>query len=249
MHPKVAIGHMQDKNYTAAGQLAFELKQPGRLLAVVSKACEAGPTKAQHTLTQLVVELSQEELKLCVVKMQSESAIGHMQDKDYTAAAQLAFELKQPGRLLAVVSKACEAGPAKAQQSLTQLVGELTQEELKLCVEYIRDWNINSRHCNVAQAMLKAVLVRHPPQVSFRLSILWQLHLLRPKMLCYLCSSLSLLCYVPMETINSQRAGALSIGKACESLLSSLHLWAWAKMAKAWMWKVLCPLPSCRLVP
>lgn len=88
-----------------------------------------------------------------------------LQDKDYTAAAQLAFELKQPGRLLAVVSKACEAGPTKAQQILTHLVGELAQEELKLCVEYIRDWNTNSRHCNVAQVMLQAVLIRHPPQV------------------------------------------------------------------------------------
>ncbi len=88
-----------------------------------------------------------------------------MQDKDYTAAAQLAFELKQPGRLLAVVNKACEGGPVKAQQILTKLVGELTEGELKLCLEYIRDWNTNSRHCSVAQAMLQAILVKHQPQV------------------------------------------------------------------------------------
>lgn len=88
------------------------------------------------------------------------------QDKDYTAAAQLAFELKQPGRLLAVVNKACEAGPTKAHPILTNLVGELSEEELKLCLEYIRDWNTNSRHCSVAQAMLQAILVKHQPQVK-----------------------------------------------------------------------------------
>lgn len=88
-----------------------------------------------------------------------------MQDKDFSAAAQLAFELRQPGRLLAVVSKACEQGSAKAQGILGRLVGQLSQEELKLCMEYIRDWNTNSRHCSVAQAVLQAILVSHPPQV------------------------------------------------------------------------------------
>lgn len=66
-----------------------------------------------------------------------------------------------------MVNKACEAGPAKAQHILTKLVGELTEEELKLCLEYIRDWNTNSRHCSVAQAMLQAILVKHQPQVCF----------------------------------------------------------------------------------
>ena len=126
-----------------------------------------------------------------MVKTQSNNTVGHMQDKDYTAAAQLAFELKQPGRLLAVVSKACEAGPTKAQDILTQLVGELTQEELKLCVEYIRDWNTNSRHCNVAQAMLQAVLIRHPPQVSLTCYSI-AIYPLRQKMLCCQSSPLPL---------------------------------------------------------
>lgn len=80
-------------------------------------------------------------------------------------AAHLAFELKQPGRLLAVVNKACEVGPTKAHHILTQLVGQRSDEELKLCLEYLRDWNTNSRHCAVAQAMLQAILVKHPPQV------------------------------------------------------------------------------------
>ncbi|KAL3146439.1 hypothetical protein ABBQ32_003118 [Trebouxia sp. C0010 RCD-2024] len=92
-----------------------------------------------------------------------------LQDKDFTAAAQLAFELKQPGRLLAVVNMACQAGPTKAHHILTHLVGQLSEEELKLCLEYLRDWNTNSRHCAVAQAMLQAILVKHRPQVLLKI--------------------------------------------------------------------------------
>ena len=113
------------------------------------------------------------------------------QDKDYTAAAQLAFELKQPGRLLAVVNKACEAGPAKAHQILANLVGNLSEEELKLCLEYIRDWNTNSRHCSVAQAMLQAILVKHQPQVQGCAVLLNSLeHLMQPS-----CPTFCLWCF------------------------------------------------------
>ena len=99
---------------------------------------------------------------LCNVKP---AGHGVLQDKDYAAAAQLAFELKQPGRLLAVVQKAYEAGPAKAHHILAALVKGLDQEQLKLSLEYIRDWNTNSRHCSAAQAMLQAILVQHQPEV------------------------------------------------------------------------------------
>ncbi|KAL0037148.1 hypothetical protein WJX79_002653 [Trebouxia sp. C0005] len=108
-----------------------------------------------------------EEQEVTLLKQQRLS--NALQDKDYTAAAQLAFELKQPGRLLAVVNKACEAGPAKAHHILINLVGNLSSEELKLCLEYIRDWNTNSRHCSVAQAMLQAILVKHQPQTLLKI--------------------------------------------------------------------------------
>ena len=114
-----------------------------------------------------------------------------VQDKDYTAAAQLAFELKQPGRLLAVVNKACEAGPAKAHHILTKLVGDLSEEELKLCLEYIRDWNSNSRHCSVAQAMLQAILVKHRPQVKgYAVQLDSLQHLMQP-----ICPTYCLWCF------------------------------------------------------
>lgn len=94
-----------------------------------------------------------------------QNVVSTLQDKDYAAAAALAFEVKQPGRLLAVVHKAYEAGPAQAHLILASLVKQFDQEQLKLCLEYIRDWNTNSRHCNAAQATLQALLVQHQPEV------------------------------------------------------------------------------------
>jgi len=44
-------------------------------------------------------------------------------------------------------------------------VAGFSAEQLKAALEYCRDWNTNSRTCHVAQAMLQAILVRHPPRV------------------------------------------------------------------------------------
>lgn len=39
------------------------------------------------------------------------------------------------------------------------------REQLKAALEYIREWNTNSRLCHAAQALLAAILRRHSPQV------------------------------------------------------------------------------------
>ena len=132
---------LQNKDYTVAGLTVPVAPRDLQLQVCLQTDCQAPSVK-----------------QLVLLKR-------YLQDKDYTAAAQLAFELKQPGRLLAVVNKACEVGPAKAHHILTKLVSGLSEDELKLCLEYIREWNTNSRHCAVAQAMLQAMLVKHQPQV------------------------------------------------------------------------------------
>ncbi len=50
---------------------------------------------------------------------------------------------------------------------LLDLVAGFSAEQLKAALEYCRDWNTNSRTCHVAQAMLQAILVRHPPRVRW----------------------------------------------------------------------------------
>lgn len=63
--------------------------------------------------------------------------------------------------------RATSTGPAPL---LLDLVAGFSAEQLKAALEYCRDWNTNSRTCHVAQAMLQAILVRHPPRVRRPLS-------------------------------------------------------------------------------
>lgn len=86
------------------------------------------------------------------------------QAEDFAAAAALAFELRQARRLLAVVDTALERGQAGAAEILGGLVAPLGPEQLRLCLEFCREWNTHSRHCHAAQATLQAVLRHHPPQ-------------------------------------------------------------------------------------
>ncbi len=88
-----------------------------------------------------------------------------VQDQDFQAAAELAFELGHAGRLLAVVESALSQGADSAQAILGALVRGLSPEQLKQCLEYARDWNTNSRRCHAAQALLQAVITEHTAEV------------------------------------------------------------------------------------
>jgi U3 small nucleolar RNA-associated protein 13 len=88
-----------------------------------------------------------------------------VQDQDFQAAAELAFELGHSGRLVAVVELALSQGADSAQTILGGVVRGLSPEKLKQCLEYARDWNTNSRRCHAAQALLQAVITEHTVEV------------------------------------------------------------------------------------
>ena len=77
----------------------------------------------------------------------------------------MAFRLHHPGRLLRVLSLASgSAGGEASQPMLGGLVAHMGPEDLKLALEYVREWNTNSKHCHAAQAMLRAVLKHFKPK-------------------------------------------------------------------------------------
>lgn len=101
--------------------------------------------------------------------------------KNYLKAAKLAFKLRQPGRLLSVVtsilaadqpmqggSTPADAVSSSGQAALARLVAGFSMAEKALAFEYMRDWNTSMRHCHAAQALLHAVLTSHSPQVRMR---------------------------------------------------------------------------------
>ncbi len=88
-----------------------------------------------------------------------------VQDNDYQAAAAMAFELGHAGQLRSVVEAACAQGQEAAEDILNALVGGFEKDQIKQCLEFIREWNTNSRHCHAAQATLQAILSQHAPEV------------------------------------------------------------------------------------
>ena len=42
--------------------------------------------------------------------------------------------------------------------------GLVEDVSLKQCLEYIRDWNTNAKHCEEAQLLLRMILERYSPQ-------------------------------------------------------------------------------------
>lgn len=88
-----------------------------------------------------------------------------LQDNDYQAAAAMAFELGHAGQLRSVVEAACAQGQEKAEDILNALVAGFGADQIKQCLEFVREWNTNSRHCHAAQATLQAILTQHAPEV------------------------------------------------------------------------------------
>jgi U3 small nucleolar RNA-associated protein 13 len=86
-----------------------------------------------------------------------------MHSKNWKKAAGLAFEMKHPGRLLAVINSAYLGGQEAGETILRNVVADLDSEKLRQCLEYCREWNTNGRTCFAAQAILGAVLREHSP--------------------------------------------------------------------------------------
>ncbi|KAI8394307.1 WD40-repeat-containing domain protein [Radiomyces spectabilis] len=89
-----------------------------------------------------------------------------MRKKDYLNAILLALSLNQPFRLLKIFREVMESRP-EGDSSITgssqvdSIVGEMTQEQIEKLLGYIRDWNTNAKHSDIAQSVLYALLSSH----------------------------------------------------------------------------------------
>ncbi|KAI9303461.1 WD40-repeat-containing domain protein [Cunninghamella echinulata] len=90
--------------------------------------------------------------------------------KDYLNAILLAMSLNQPFRLLKLFNDVMESRAENDQESIIglpevdQTIAELPSEHINKLLGYIRDWNTNAKHSNVAQTVLYAILSSHNPE-------------------------------------------------------------------------------------
>ncbi|GAA5808876.1 hypothetical protein MFLAVUS_002275 [Mucor flavus] len=89
-----------------------------------------------------------------------------MRKKDYLNAILLALSLEQPFRLLGLFRQVYESRPDNdhsitGSENVDKILSELSSENLEKLLGYIRDWNTNAKHSDIAQTVLHAILSSH----------------------------------------------------------------------------------------
>lgn len=114
-------------------------------------------------------------------------------DSDYTKAIQLAFELRRPHKLLDLFSVTfryvCESGfvcqfPAQTYfgekmcrsggdgDPIGKAISALGKDELRVLLEYIREWNTKPKFCHVAQFILSRFFKIFPPEEILEVTLI-----------------------------------------------------------------------------
>ncbi|KAK7330492.1 hypothetical protein VNO77_24687 [Canavalia gladiata] len=82
-------------------------------------------------------------------------------DADYTKAIQIAFELRRPHRLFELFAELCrKRGP---EDHVDRALKGLGNEELRVLLNYVREWNTKPKLCYVSQFVLFRVFNSFPP--------------------------------------------------------------------------------------
>ncbi|MCO5557503.1 hypothetical protein L7F22_011068 [Adiantum nelumboides] len=92
---------------------------------------------------------------------------------DYTAALQLAFELKRPFKLLNVFTELFRS--KKRDMQIQNVLKKMDKEHLRLLLSYIREWNTKPKFCHVAQHALSEIFYVFPPKELLEVSGLCEL--------------------------------------------------------------------------
>lgn len=82
-------------------------------------------------------------------------------DADYTKAIRLAFELRRPHKLFDLFSQLRRR--RDAEDPIEKALNDLGKEEIRVLIEYIRDWNTKPKLCHVAQFVLFQIFKIFPP--------------------------------------------------------------------------------------
>lgn len=92
-----------------------------------------------------------------------------MRKKDYLNAILLALSLGQPFRLLGLFREVYENRPENdtsitGSENVDKILAEMALDNLEKLLGYVRDWNTNAKHSDIAQTVLHAILSSHSPE-------------------------------------------------------------------------------------
>ncbi|KAK8950212.1 hypothetical protein KSP40_PGU005919 [Platanthera guangdongensis] len=102
-------------------------------------------------------EIFQKEADAILRGQELENAVT---DADYPKAIQLAFELRRPHKLFELFSQLCRRDDVDPVEKSLRNLGK---EELRVLLEYVREWNTKPKLCHVANFVLFHVFKLFPP--------------------------------------------------------------------------------------
>ncbi|KAJ6237997.1 transducin beta-like protein [Anaeramoeba flamelloides] len=86
----------------------------------------------------------------------------YVREKDYLKALKLAFSLDYSLNIFNLIQEICQSSHQNP-DLLPQIITKLDEKEIKKCLEYITDWNTNSKRAQISHTLLKNIFLRWTP--------------------------------------------------------------------------------------
>ncbi|KAJ1657137.1 U3 small nucleolar RNA-associated protein 13 [Dispira simplex] len=103
---------------------------------------------------------------------QEQDLANYVRTKDYRRAITLALQLDKPRQLYSMleVVRSEQADPQSGLGSIAieKVLGSLSEDQLTKLLSFIREWNTNTRWCEVSQATLKVILEHYSPDTLLK---------------------------------------------------------------------------------
>ncbi|KAL5604149.1 hypothetical protein BROUX41_002136 [Berkeleyomyces rouxiae] len=140
---------------------------------LVSGSGDSTVTFWKDTTVETQAKASQAALELIEQEQELEN---HIHAGSYREAITLALQLNHPGRLLSLFTKVTssatpDAGSLSGLVAVDEVLASLSDEQLFLLLQRLRDWNTNGRTAPVAQRILWALLKSYPASKFANLSV------------------------------------------------------------------------------
>jgi len=109
------------------------------------------------------VELAEAQASREEFILQEQELSNLVQGKRWLKALRIAITLDQPFKVLTIM-KAVLADGTDGHTGLKNTLSKLRDDQLAAVLGFAAKWNMNSKHCHVAQLVLTAALMSHTPQ-------------------------------------------------------------------------------------
>ena len=118
-------------------------------------------------------DVSEEEARVdaeaAALRVSQEQALSNLvQQRQWLRALKLAIKLKRPFRCLQILKELRRDGGEEANQ-LSDILTQLRDDQLEELLQFVVEWNTNSKHCHEAQLVVNLLLRLRPPEAWLKM--------------------------------------------------------------------------------